>query len=195
MKSPSLKNLQLVILDRDGVINFDSPDYILSPEQWQPIPGSLEAIAKLKQAGLMVSVCSNQSGLGRGMMNQPTFKAIQNKMLAKTKKAGGAFDDIAYCPHHPDDGCSCRKPLPGMLLDTMKKLNIEDTSAAVMVGDSYRDVQAAFAAGIPAILVRSGYGDADEILKKSKLIMPNIQQVADLAAATNIILEQGSFSL
>jgi D-glycero-D-manno-heptose 1,7-bisphosphate phosphatase len=194
MKSSAFKNLQLVILDRDGVINFDSPDYILSPEQWRPIPGSLEAIAKLKQAGLLVSVCSNQSGLGRGMMNQSTFEAIQAKMVSQTEKADGAFDDIAYCPHHPDDGCSCRKPLPGMLLDTMKKLNIEDTSAAVMVGDSYRDVQAADAAGIPAILVRSGYGDADEILKKSRVLMPNIQQVADLAVAANMILQGGAIN-
>jgi len=183
-----MKSLKLVILDRDGVINFDSPDYILSPEQWHAIPGSLEAIAKMKQAGLMVAVCSNQSGLGRGMMSQATFNAIQAKMISETAEAGGSFDDIAYCPHGPDDGCACRKPLPGMLLETMEKLKIEDKSVAIMVGDSYRDVQAAHAAGIAAVLVSSGYGDESQILAKSKVLMPDIQMFENLSAATNMIL-------
>lgn len=184
-----MKPIQTVILDRDGVINFDSPDYILSPEQWNPIPGSLEAIAKLKQAGLQVTVCSNQSAIGRGMIDQAMFDAIQAKMVAATEKTGGRFDYIAVCPHGPDDSCVCRKPLPGMLLDTFRVLSIQDKSRVIMVGDSYRDVQAAHAAGIDAILVSSGYGDANMIFEKSKILMPNIQIFNDLAAATTYILE------
>ena len=187
-----MTSIQTVLLDRDGVINFDSPNYILSPEQWLPIPGSLEAIAKLKQAGLQVSVCSNQSALGRGMINQDTFDAIQDKMITETEELGGSFDYIAVCPHGPDDGCECRKPLPGMLLDTFKALNIQDKSSAVMIGDSYRDVQAAHAAGIDAILVRSGYGDADAIFEKSKALMPDIQTFHDLSEAVDAVLSQRS---
>jgi len=183
--------IQTVMLDRDGVINFDSPDYILSPEQWRPIPGSLEAIARLKRAGLQVTVCSNQSALGRGMIDQAMFDSIQAKMIAETEKAGGSFDYIAYCPHGPDDGCACRKPLPGMLLDTFKTLDIQDKSTVVMIGDSYRDVQAAHAAGIAAILVRSGYGDAHRILEKSRALMPDIQVFDHLRAAVSSLLKHG----
>ncbi len=184
-----MKHLTTVLLDRDGVINFDSPDYILSPEQWRPIPGSLEAIAKLKQAGLQVTVCSNQSAIGRGMIDQAMFDTIQTKMVAATEKAGGSFDYIAVCPHGPDDGCVCRKPLPGMLLDTFQALGIQDKNKVVMVGDSYRDVQAAYAAGIDAILVGSGYGDADMIFEKSKALMPEIQMFPNLAEASIFIIE------
>jgi len=184
-----MNHIQTVILDRDGVINFDSPDYILSPEQWQAIPGSLEAIAKLKQAGKQVTVCSNQSALGRGMIDQTMFESIQAKMITETEQAGGSFDYIAVCPHGPDDGCVCRKPLPGMLLDTFKALNIQDKCTVIMVGDSYRDVQAAHAAGIDAVLVSSGYGDANMIFEKSKVLMPNIQIFSNLAAAIAYILE------
>jgi len=184
-----MNHIQTVILDRDGVINFDSPDYILSPEQWQAIPGSLEAIAKLKQAGFQVTVCSNQSALGRGMIDQTMFESIQAKMITETEQAGGSFDYIAVCPHGPDDGCVCRKPLPGMLLDTFKALNIQDKCTVIMVGDSYRDVQAAHAAGIDAVLVSSGYGDANMIFEKSKVLMPNIQIFSNLASAIAYILE------
>ena len=185
-----MKHIQTVILDRDGVINFDSPDYILSPEQWLPIPGSLEAIARLKHAGKQVTLCSNQSALGRGMIDQAMFNRIQAKMIAQTEQAGGRFDYIAVCPHGPDDGCACRKPLPGMLLDTLNALDIQDKSTVVMIGDSYRDVQAAHAAGIAAMLVRSGYGDADAIFEKSKVLMPNIQSFNNLAEAVAMLLDQ-----
>lgn len=184
-----MRNIQTVVLDRDGVINFDSPDYILSPEQWKPIQGSLEAIAKLKKSGKQVTVCSNQSAIGRGMIDQAMFDAIQAKMILATEQVGGSFDYIAVCPHGPDDGCICRKPLPGMLLSTCKALNIQDVSTVVMVGDSFRDVQAAHAAGIDAILVSSGYGDADIIFEKSKQLMPHIQMFANLVDVTTYILE------
>lgn len=184
-----MTTIHTVLLDRDGVINFDSPDYILSPAQWNAIPGSLEAIAKLKQAGLQVTVCSNQSALGRGMIDQAMFDSIQAKMIAETKALGGSFDYIAYCPHGPDDECACRKPLPGMLFDTFKALNIQDKSRAIMVGDSIRDVEAAHAAGISAMLVSSGYGDAAAIFEKAKCLMPDIQIFENLEAAVHMILQ------
>jgi len=123
------------------------------------------------------------------MIDQTMFDAIQAKMVAATEKVGGSFDYIAVCPHGPDDDCVCRKPLPGMLLDTFKALNIQDKGTVIMVGDSYRDVQAAHAAGIDAILVSSGYGDANMIFEKSKVLMPNIQLFSNLAAAITYIFE------
>lgn len=178
-----MKKIKAVLLDRDGVINFDSPDYILSPEHWLPIPGSLEAIACLNQAGLKVAVCSNQSGLGRGMMDQSAFTAIEAKMLGAVNKAGGHLDALCYCPHHPDEGCACRKPKPGLLINALAKLGV-NADEAIMVGDSLRDVQAAKAAGVKAVLVRSGYGDADKIFQAAREEMPDIQTYASLQSVT-----------
>lgn len=179
-----------VLLDRDGVINFDSPDYILSPEEWRPIPGSLEAIGHLTAAGISVAICSNQSGLGRGMMHQKTFQAIHAKMMLAIEEKGGEIGHVAYCPHGPDDACDCRKPLPGLLEEALGSLNIP-ASDALMIGDSTRDVQAAHAAGVPALLVQSGYGDADKILKKSRELMPDIKAFSNLAAAVDALLKDG----
>src|SRR5689334_22262237 len=108
------KTRKLIILDRDGVINYDSPYYIKTPEEWQPIPGSLEAIALLKQADYTVVVATNQSGLARGLYDEPLLTAIHEKMLNACKAFGGTIDKIYYCPHHPDEHCFCRKPKPGM---------------------------------------------------------------------------------
>ncbi|OIQ00846.1 MAG: histidinol phosphate phosphatase [Zetaproteobacteria bacterium CG2_30_46_52] len=182
-----MKKLKLVLLDRDGVINFDSPDYILSPDQWQPIPGSLEAIALLKDAGLFVAICSNQSGLGRGMMSQDMFEAIQNKMVAATQTAGGSFDVISYCPHNPEAGCDCRKPKAGLLLQVLRELGV-NPDEAVMVGDSLRDVQAAIAAGVSAVLVSSGYGDAQSIWQKAQALQPGIKMYDNLASYVETLL-------
>ena len=178
-----------VLLDRDGVINFDSPDYILSPEQWEPIPGSLEAIARLTKAGIAIAVVSNQSALGRGMLDDATLQNIHAKMLLSIEALGGRVDHVAYCPHAPDDGCTCRKPLPGMITESLAALNLEDQLQHVcMIGDSLRDMQAAWAAGVKGILVQSGYGDGDAILAKARLQKPNIRAFPDLAAATKYIL-------
>ena len=178
-----------VLLDRDGVINFDSPDYILSPEQWQPIPGALEAIARLHSAGIKLAIVSNQSGLGRGMMDRDTFNDIHAKMMLAIEQAGGYISHVAYCPHGPDDGCVCRKPLPGMVIDSLAALNLPDKPEdALFIGDSIRDIEAAFAAKVPAMLVQSGYGDADKILEKSRQLMPEIQAFANLATAVDAVL-------
>ncbi|NWF36310.1 HAD-IIIA family hydrolase [Mariprofundus sp. KV] len=184
-----LKRPKAVLLDRDGVINFDSPDYILAPEQWHAIPGSLEAIARLHGAGISVAIVSNQSGLGRGMMDQDTFNDIHAKMMLAIEQAGGFISHVAYCPHGPDDGCVCRKPLPGMVIDSLAALGLSGSpEEALFIGDSIRDVEAAFAAGVPAMLVQSGYGESEKILQRSKLLMPEISAFADLGAAVDAVL-------
>ncbi|PIW45302.1 MAG: D-glycero-beta-D-manno-heptose-1,7-bisphosphate 7-phosphatase [Zetaproteobacteria bacterium CG12_big_fil_rev_8_21_14_0_65_54_13] len=178
-----------VLLDRDGVINFDSPDYILAPDQWLPVPGSLAAIARLHAAGIAVAIVSNQSGLGRGMMDQHAFNAIHGKMMLAIEQAGGFISHVAYCPHGPDDHCHCRKPKPGMVLDSLAALGLSDKPENVLfIGDSIRDVEAASAAHVPAMLVQSGYGDSEKILQQSRLLQPDIACCADLAAAVNMIL-------
>ena len=176
-----------VLLDRDGVINFDSPDYILSPEQWKPIPGSLEAIARLTKAGIAVAIISNQSALGRGMIDQINFDAIHGKLMLSIEEAGGFVTHVAYCPHKPDDGCDCRKPRPGMLFETLDALALT-ADQVLFIGDSIRDVEAAHAANMPVKLVQSGHGDAMMILEKSRLLAPSIQAYADLAAAVDDLL-------
>ncbi len=179
-----------VLLDRDGVINFDSPDYILTPDQWNPVPGSLEAIARLTRAGLTIAIISNQSALARKMMDQDTFNTIHAKMMLAIEQAGGFISHVAYCPHGPDDHCFCRKPKPGMVLETLQALGMQNQpEAALFVGDSIRDVQAAHGAGVPAMLVRSGYGDAAAILEASRRLQPDIRVYADLAEAADMILQ------
>jgi len=178
---------QAVLLDRDGVINFDSPDYILTPEQWRPIPGSLEAIARLHAAGIVVAIISNQSALARGYLDQQTFNAIHAKMMLAIEQAGGFISHVAYCPHGPDDLCRCRKPEPGMVVDTLSALKV-GADQALFIGDSVRDVGAADAAGVRALLVQSGYGDAASILDRSCQIQPLINAYADLTTAVDSIL-------
>lgn len=150
-----------IILDRDGVINFDSADYIKSPEEWHPIPGSLEAIADLNKAGYKVFVATNQSGIGRGYFDLATLEAIHSKMQTELQKYGGEIQDIFYCPHLPTDDCQCRKPKPGLLLQIAQQYNIE-LSSVCFIGDSMKDLQAAKAAGCKGVLVRTGNGAATQ---------------------------------
>lgn len=156
---------KLIILDRDGVINFDSPNYIKTPEEWLPIPGSLEAIAILKQKGFMTAIATNQSGLGRKYFSTSTLNAIHRKLLQMVQEAGGDISHISYCPHLPDDNCSCRKPLPGLIFEIFAKLQIspsqisKDNTPIFVVGDSMRDLAAALAAGCQPILVLTGNGE------------------------------------
>ncbi len=178
-----------VLLDRDGVINFDSPDYVLAADQWQPVPGALDAIKRLHMAGINVTIVSNQSGLGRGMMSQDSFNAIHAKMMLAIEQAGGFISHVSYCPHGPDDNCICRKPKPGMVLETLNALGLsEHPDQALFIGDSIRDVEAAHTAGVTALLVQSGYGDADSILQKSRLVQADIRAYANLAEAVTMIL-------
>ncbi|MDQ6996222.1 MAG: D-glycero-beta-D-manno-heptose 1,7-bisphosphate 7-phosphatase [Mariprofundus sp.] len=185
----SIQRPLAVLLDRDGVINFDSPDYILTPEQWVAIPDSLQAIARLTKAGIAVAIVSNQSGLGRGMINQNTFNAIHAKMMLAIEEAGGFISHVSYCPHAPGDGCDCRKPKPAMVADSLTACEARP-DRAIMIGDSVRDMQAAHAAGVAGMLVQSGYGDAESILQTSRQFMPSVLSLNDLAAAVDVILEE-----
>ncbi len=179
-----------VILDRDGVINFDSPDYILTPDQWCPIPGSLEAIAALTCAHIPVAIASNQSALGRGMLDASTFRAIHEKMMEAIEHAGGRIEHVAYCPHAPEEGCACRKPKPGLVLACLQALGLRDSPMhALMIGDSLRDIEAAHRAGTSACLVRTGYGDADSILAAAKNIDPHIRSYSSLLEAVQALLD------
>jgi len=149
--------MKLVILDRDGVINIDSDQFIKSPEEWKPIPGSLEAIAGLNHAGYRVVVASNQSGIGRGLFDMAALNAINDKMYKALGQLGGRIDALFYCPHPAEANCACRKPKPGMLEDIARRFNA-GLAGVPSIGDSLRDAQAAFAAGAQPMLVLTGKG-------------------------------------
>ncbi len=148
---------RLILLDRDGVINFESPDYIKTAEEWRPIPGSLDAIATLRTRGIKVAVCTNQAGIARGKLDRSDLDEIHAKMNSALLALNTRLDGLTYCPHHPDDVCGCRKPQPGMLLEMMRLLST-DAQDTVFVGDSLKDAQAAQAAGCTGVLVRTGNG-------------------------------------
>jgi D-glycero-D-manno-heptose 1,7-bisphosphate phosphatase len=149
--------MKLVILDRDGTINHDSDEYIKSPEEWRPIKGSLEGIARLTQAGYRIVVATNQSGIARGLFDTRTLFAIHDTLLRALAQVGGRIDAFFFCPHAAEAGCQCRKPQPGMLLEVARRFNVslDDT---YMVGDALRDLEAAAAAGARPVLVLTGKG-------------------------------------
>lgn len=148
-----------IILDRDGVINIDSPNFIRSPDEWHPIPGSLESIVRLNQAGFQVAIATNQSGIGRGYFDLETYYKIEQKMINALDALGGHFDHIAFCPHHPDEGCRCRKPEPGLIQAVASQLNAPLTPESIwVIGDSLRDLEAAWSANCRPILVLTGNG-------------------------------------
>ena len=176
--------MKLVILDRDGVINIDSDRFIKSPDEWRPIPGALEAIARLNGAGFHVAVATNQSGIERGLLDMNALNAIHSKMLKAAQQVGARIDAIFYCPHSSDTDCRCRKPLPGMFIDIGKRLNVV-LAGVPCIGDGLRDLQAAAAAGGRPFLVLSGKGVAT--LGAGDL--PDGTQVFnDLSAAVDAIL-------
>ncbi len=149
--------MKLIILDRDGVINYDSDQFIKSPEEWRPIPGSLEAIARLNQAGYRVVVATNQSGIGRGLFDMPTLNAIHDKMHKSLAQVGGRIDAIFFCPHTSEADCGCRKPKSGMMLEIAARYGIGLVGVPA-VGDSLRDLQSAARLGASPYLVLSGKG-------------------------------------
>lgn len=147
--------MKLVILDRDGTINEDSAEYVKSPSEWQPLPGALEAIARLNHAGWHVVVASNQSGLGRGLFDVASLNAMHAKMHTMLAAVGGRIDAIFYCPHAPDDHCHCRKPEPGLFEQIGERYGI-DLQDVPAVGDTPRDLVAAVTAGCEPHLVLTG---------------------------------------
>ena len=152
--------MRSLLLDRDGVINEDSPHYIKSPQEWRPLPGSLESIARANRAGLRVIVVTNQSGLARGVFDIATLNAIHRRMLDAVADVGGDIEAVFFCPHGPSDGCDCRKPKPGLLTAIRDRLGL-DLSRSVLIGDKLSDVAAAHAGGVKPVLISSAGEDID----------------------------------
>ena len=150
--------LRLIVLDRDGVINHDSEQFIKSPDEWRAIPGSLEAIARLNQAGYRVVIATNQSGIGRGLFGMTTLTAIHDKMFKALLQVGGRIDAVFYCPHAADSNCDCRKPKPGMFTEIGSRFGV-DLHGVPVVGDGLRDLQAAHSVGARPMLVLTGKGE------------------------------------
>ncbi len=182
--------MKLVILDRDGTINEDRDDFVKSVDEWQPLPGALDAIARLNHAGWRTVIASNQSGLGRGLFDAASLNAMHQKMNQALARCGGRIDAVFFCPHAPDANCSCRKPAPGLFLTIGERygLPLRDVPA---VGDSLRDLQAAAAAGCPTHLVRTGKSARLDELQIEQLLkqVPGTQVHADLAAFADHLLE------
>jgi D-glycero-D-manno-heptose 1,7-bisphosphate phosphatase len=176
--------MSFVILDRDGVINYDSNEYIKSPEEWLPIPGSLEAIAQLNRYGFKVVIATNQSGVARGYYDLPMLDLIHEKLMSELAAVGGCVEEIFFCPHHPDEGCHCRKPKAGLLHQIQYKYTIE-LADTFFIGDSYVDVQAAQTAGCIPLLVLTGNGQS-ALLKYPEL--NTVPRFIDLAHAVEYVL-------
>lgn len=179
--SSEKRPMKLIILDRDGVINYDSDDFIKSPDEWIPIPGSLEAIARLNQADYRVVVCTNQSGVARGKFNIMTLNAIHQKMHAAAQAVGAEIDAVFFCPHAADDNCDCRKPKAGMLEAIGKRFDVS-LRGAPSVGDSLRDLQASYIVGCKPYLVLTGKGEKTSEkggLPPGTATYPNLAAVVD----------------
>lgn len=177
--------MKLIILDRDGVINQDSDEYIKSPEEFIPIPGSLEAIARLNHAGYLIMIATNQSGIARGYFTMDTLIQIHDKLKRLLNAYGGRIDGIFFCPHGPDAHCHCRKPHPGLYEEIAQRLGT-DLVDVPAVGDSLRDLQAAQSVGAQPILVRTGKGE--RTLTKGEGLA-DIPVYADLAEFVDQLLE------
>ena len=179
--------MKLILLDRDGVINYDSDKFVKNIDEFEMIPGSIDGIANLSQAGFKVVVCTNQSGIGRGIFTMEDLNAMHGKLHQLVDQAGGRIDAIIFCPHVPEDNCRCRKPQPGMINDICERFNIDDISKVMLIGDSIRDLEAITNAGGIPILVKTGNGKktlAKQNLPERTLIFDN------LFAASEYIIEQ-----
>jgi D-glycero-D-manno-heptose 1,7-bisphosphate phosphatase len=188
---PHTKHIKLIVLDRDGVVNKDSPSFVKTPEEWIPIKGSLEAIARLSQAGYEVVIVTNQSGIGRGFFSADTLAKIHVRMVDYVQQHGGQIQSVLFCPHHPDDGCDCRKPLAGLYQQLADRLNI-NFSGVYSVGDSIRDLQAAKTAGARPVLVKTGNGKKTlkEIADNTHIDLDGTLVFDNLATFTDALLKQ-----
>jgi len=176
--------MKLIILDRDGVINQDSDDYIKSPEEFIPIAGSLAAIARLKQAGYIVVVATNQSGVARRLFDIGTLNAIHEKLQRELARYGASLDGIFFCPHGPEDGCECRKPKAGLLREIATRFQV-DLDCVPNIGDSLRDIEAAREVGAMPILVKTGKGQ--RTLEKHANELRDVAVYDDLACAVEVL--------
>ena len=187
---------KLVILGRDGILNDYRDDHVKEPEEWQPIAGALEAVARLNHAGWHAVVATNQAGIGRGMIDMASVNAVHAHMNRELAKAGGRIDAVFFCPHAPEDQCDCRKPLPGLMHDIGRRYSI-DLDLVPMVADSLRDLQAAQAAGCEPHLVRSGRAAAldDAQLAQWLAQVPGTQVHASLGAFAEHLLRRSQAPL
>ncbi|WP_423709400.1 D-glycero-beta-D-manno-heptose 1,7-bisphosphate 7-phosphatase [Undibacterium sp. WLX3042] len=179
--------MKLIILDRDGVINHDSDAFIKSPDEWVPIPGSLQAIARLNQAGYRVVVATNQSGIGRKLFDMTTLNAIHQKMHTAAQQVGATIDAVFFCPHMADDNCDCRKPKPGMLQEIARRYEV-NLKGVHTIGDSLRDLQSGFVVGCIPHLVLTGKGRKTQEkggLPPGTHIHPDLATVVDHLLAAN----------
>ena len=176
--------MKLIILDRDGVINEDSDEFIKTVDEWRPLPGSIDAIARLTMNDYRVVVATNQSGIARGLFSIDTLMRIHDKMHHLVNEAGGAIEAVFFCPHGPDDGCECRKPKAGMFRDIETRLRVDLTEVPA-VGDSLRDLQAAEIVGARPILVRTGKGMSTLATIGHR---SGLEVYDNLAAVVNILL-------
>ncbi len=174
--------MKIIILDRDGVINYDSEKYIKNPDEWEAIPDSLEAIANITQLGYKIIICTNQSGIGRGLFTIRDLNAIHEKMYKAIEYAGGQIAAIFFCPHTNDDNCNCRKPKPGLLNDIKERFNIDNMANVMLVGDSLRDLEAIYNAGGIPVLVKTGNGKKTlnkDNIPSGTLVFENLLEVSE----------------
>ena len=181
--------MKLIILDRDGVINQDSDAFIKSPDEFIPIPGSLEAIARLNQAGYTIVVATNQSGIARGMYDESMLEKMHDKLHGLLEPIGGKIERIYFCPHGPTDDCDCRKPKPGMLRQILKDYPVTDAGDVIAIGDSLRDLQAAQQVGVKSIAVRTGKGQKTVQQLPDHDELKDTPVYADLDEAVTVILK------
>jgi D-glycero-D-manno-heptose 1,7-bisphosphate phosphatase len=177
---------RVVILDRDGVINQDSDLYVKSLAEWIPLPGSIDAIARLSHAGYRIAVATNQSGLARGLLRRTDLDVMHQQLRALLAEQGARIEMIVYCPHGPDDGCPCRKPRPGMLIEIARRMSL-DLRGIPYIGDSLSDISAARAAGARPWIVRTGKGEQALLTGSNQL--EGVMVSNDLAAAVDTLLD------
>lgn len=182
--------MKVVVLDRDGVINEDSDEFVKTLDEWIPIDGSIEAIARLYAHGFTIAVATNQSGIGRGLISEDALEAMHEKLLELVREAGGYIATIVYCPHKPDDYCDCRKPQSG-LFDQIANTIGCDLEGAWTIGDSLRDLQAGVARGCTPILVRTGKGANTEMkLEEDNSEFENLEIFDNLDQAADYLIQQ-----
>jgi len=180
--------MKLIILDRDGVINHDSDDFIKSPEEWQAIDGSLKAISRLHRNGYRVVVITNQSGIARGLLDIDKLNRIHQKMMHEVQETGGHIDSILFCPHGPDDGCDCRKPKTGLYEDLAERLQVK-LNGVIAVGDSERDLVSAKSVGAQPVLVKTGKG-MRTLASADPESLENVPVYDDLSAVVDAVLQE-----
>ena len=183
--------LRLVILGRDGILNVYREDHVKSPDEWEPIPGALEAVARLNHAGWHTVVATNQAGIGRGMIDMASINTVHQRMMQRLAEVGGRVDAVFFCPHTPEDNCECRKPKPGLMKQIAQRYGIEPRTVP-MVGDTLRDLQAARAAGCEPHLVRTGRAAALTDAQVVEIVqqVPMTEVHDDLSDFVDFLLER-----